>query len=345
MLTAANVTKSSNDVFDVLPVLQTTTRTIRSVRNYLVSLPDDFDLTAEAPPPTIPAPKPSPQVPGSPMRRPLPPARAKHHAVPFPSAPAPAPASTRQHEPFTRIRTAALEVLSTLRIIEESNRIPLSDDAYDSLSVGSGPGDVSMSDEFLLSVSRSHTPPGSGSSTITSSTATTDRALFSGDEDDNDSMTSASLSTPGGSRIMRRTASGSGSGPGSTTVVPVKGTGGVVHVWADEEDPFDLNAPQSPEKKDAWDQRLVLGGGWLYKQIPMSALVEQKAVVERYLDVVDEVLNATASQSLKWTTEASIIRRSYLAVRTARLCAAKSPLLPSNGNHRPRKIHSLPRRP
>lgn len=109
LLTAANVTNSattdivpSGDSFDVLPVLQTTTRTIRTVRNYLVSLPDDYTVEPARQPLSAP-PRPTAQqnhLLGSTSRRPLPPARAKAAAaaaaasaapVPFPSS---APAST-----------------------------------------------------------------------------------------------------------------------------------------------------------------------------------------------------------------------------------------------------------
>ncbi|KAG8983659.1 hypothetical protein FRB94_005362 [Tulasnella sp. JGI-2019a] len=308
LLTATNVTNSatpntpSGDSFDVLPVLQTTTRTIRSVRNYLVSLPDDYTVEPAHQPLLAPHKPPIQQnhLLGS-TRRPLPPARAKAAAVaaasaapvPFPSGPA---STSRENEPFTKIRKAALDVLSALRLIEESNRIPLSDDAYDSLSVGSGAADVlSMSEEYLLSsVSRSHTPPnGSGSSTITTTTTSGRGAgsLFSGDEDDNESMTSASAAggaapvPQSGSRFSKLKPNS-----GVTTLVPLKLGGGTVQVWADEEDPFDLNAQESPQRREAWDQRLVLGGGWLYKTIPANSVEEQRAVVARYLAMVDEIL-------------------------------------------------------
>lgn len=300
LLTAANVGKSTTsslppDAFDVLPVLQTTTRTIRSVRNYLVSLPDDYTVHPAHPPASAvtAAPKPAAHHLGLPPRRPVPPARAKAAAA---AATAPVPFPSSNGDPFTKIRKAALDVLSMLRLVEESSRIPLSDDAYDSLSVGSGAADVlSMSEEYLLSsVSRSHTPPnvGSGSSTVTTTSGRGAGSLFSGDEDDNESMTSASaagggaagLRSPGGSRFLKPNS-------GATTLVPLKGLGGgTVQVWADEDDPFDLNVQDSPQKKEAWDERLVLGGGWLYKTIPASSLGEQRAVVAQYLDVVDEIL-------------------------------------------------------
>ncbi|KAG8851752.1 hypothetical protein FRB96_009117 [Tulasnella sp. 330] len=342
LLTAANVGKSSTspppptsgDAFDVLPVLQTTTRTIRSVRNYLVSLPDDY-TAHPVHPPIQAAPKPAAQQPhhlGLPLRRPLPPARAKAVAAPATPAPVPFPSSTNP-DPFTKIRKAALDVLSMLRLLEESSRIPLTDDAYDSLSVGSGAAEVlSMSEEYLLSsVSRSHTPPnvGSGSSIVTTTSGRGAGSAFSGDEDDSESMTSASatgggpgLRSPGGSRLLKPTS-------GATTLVPVKGlAGGTVQVWADEEDPFDLNVQESPQKKEAWDQRLILGGGWLYKTISASSLEEQKAVVERYLNVVDEILfggpNGTGtSLGSKATSPKSPMDQSTPSLESAIAMAAK----------------------
>ncbi|KIO26929.1 hypothetical protein M407DRAFT_23865 [Tulasnella calospora MUT 4182] len=303
LLTASNIKKQAENSFEVLSVLQTTTRTIRSVRNYLVSLPDDQFL------------QPTPntnkslehrstggsgflrQAPGTTTMRPsLLPGSTTSSAppsVPFPSAPA---------DPHARIRKAAMDVLAMLRLLEESYRIPLSDDAYDSLSVGSsGGGDVplSVSDEFVST--GAPTPPrslGSGRSSVV--TATTDKrgsGIFSvPEDDDNESATSASASHAGsgGSASRRESSSAAKLLPkaGVTTAfVPLRGNGATIQVWVDEEDNLLDDPLESPKpKREAWDERLVLGGGWLYKQVSLNDLGEQKAVVEKYLDIVDEVL-------------------------------------------------------
>ncbi|KAG9013990.1 hypothetical protein FRB90_005645 [Tulasnella sp. 427] len=304
LLTATNVKKQAENSFEVLSVLQTTTRTIRSVRNYLVSLPDDQFLHPTTPAPGVSKPldrRPSGgsgflRQPGTPTLRPSSLAGSTTSpaspAVPFPSAPA---------DPHTRIRKSALDVLAMLRLLEESCRIPLSDDAYDSLSVGSsGGGDVplSVSDEFVST--GAPTPPRSlGSGRSSTLTATTDRrgsGIFSATEDDdNESATSASASHAGsGGSASRRESSSAAKllpKPGVTTAfVPLKGNGATIQVWVDEEDNLldDLESPKP--KKDAWDERLVLGGGWLYKQVSPNDVVEQRAMVEKYLDIVDEVL-------------------------------------------------------
>lgn len=313
LLTATNVKKQAENSFEVLSVLQTTTRTIRSVRNYLVSLPDDQFLQPTAPTsstskslehrstggsgflrhaPGTPTMR-SSQLPGS---APSPAAPA----VPFPSAPA---------DPHTRIRKAALDVLAMLRLLEESYRIPLSDDAYDSLSVGSsGGGDVplSVSDEFV-STGAPNTPRSLGSGRSSAVTATTDRrgsGIFSAaEDDDNESATSASASHAGsGGSASRRESSTAAKllpKPGVTTAfVPLKGNGATIQVWVDEEDELIDDPLESPKpKREAWDERLVLGGGWLYKQVSLNDLGEQRTVVEKYLDIVDEVLFEGSSSS------------------------------------------------
>ena len=63
-------------------------------------------------------------------------------------------------------------------------------------------------------------------------------------------------------------------------------------MWEDDDD-FDLNhaTDGEREKRERWDERLVLGGGWLYKQdVTREALAKERDVVARYLDAVDEVL-------------------------------------------------------
>ncbi|GLB42680.1 hypothetical protein LshimejAT787_1201290 [Lyophyllum shimeji] len=98
--------------FNVLEVLKITTRTIRSIRNYLLSLPDESAGTIRA------------------HFRPhlLGPARPQANTTP----------SSTQPDPLALIRKSALEVLAVLRDLEERCRLPLSDDAYDAHSDGGG---------------------------------------------------------------------------------------------------------------------------------------------------------------------------------------------------------------
>ena len=83
---------------------------VRSVRNYLVSLPDDSSVPQNRPhfrPNTL-------------SSAPLP-----KRQVSQPNSP---------HDPLTRIRGRALEVLTVLRELEERARLPLDHDAYDAQS-------------------------------------------------------------------------------------------------------------------------------------------------------------------------------------------------------------------
>ena len=94
---------------DVLPLLRSTTRTIQTVRNYVLSLPDD-SISASV-------------------------------REQFTSNPRTASASTGQitvDDPLSLIRRCSLNVLACLRELEETARIPLSDDAYDAQSDGGG---------------------------------------------------------------------------------------------------------------------------------------------------------------------------------------------------------------
>ncbi|KAF5376510.1 hypothetical protein D9615_008689 [Tricholomella constricta] len=106
-------THTSSGSFDVLGVLKITTRTVRSIRNYLLSLPDESAGTIRA--------HFRPKLLG-----------------PGKSQTATAPSSSTVPDPLTLIRKSALEVLTVLRELEERYRLPLSDDAYDAQSDGGG---------------------------------------------------------------------------------------------------------------------------------------------------------------------------------------------------------------
>lgn len=110
LLGAEPSSSKSRSHADILTILKTTTHAIRSVRNYQVSLPDENIEVNRAReqqfrPTSLATSKPAPK-----------------RLVSQPNDPT---------DPQTLIRRSALEVLTVLRALEESSRIPLSDDAYD----------------------------------------------------------------------------------------------------------------------------------------------------------------------------------------------------------------------
>ncbi|OSC98623.1 hypothetical protein PYCCODRAFT_1439136 [Trametes coccinea BRFM310] len=208
---------------DVLDLLKTTTRAVRSVRNYLVSLPDDSQV-----PQTKPQFRPQ-TLSSSPLPK---------RQVSQPNDP---------HNPLTRIRGRALEVLAVLRELEERARLPLDHDAYDAQS-----DHGSSNDTNTAPYSRGTSP----SSQVE-------------DPDFVDADTSVSIS-----------------------FVDVGGRQRPVPVWEDESS-YDMNnlSEEEREKRERWDEKLVLGGGWLYRQdFRMEDLERERDVVRQYLDAVDEVL-------------------------------------------------------
>lgn len=210
--------------FDVLVVLKTTTRTIRSVRNYLVSLPDDFAT------PRLPQTEFRPQS--------LSPQIAITRKVSQPDSP---------NDSLTLIRRSALDVLTVLRNLEEASRIPLTDDVYDVQSDGGS------------SSTRAHTP--GGTERVASPFTTTSV------DDDDDSTASFSF---------------------SVVKVPSQKKNSVL-VWSDDEG--SEGDEDAEEKKERWDERLVLGGGWLYKQdLTLDTLSNERDAVKRYLDAADKAL-------------------------------------------------------
>ena len=98
--------------FDVLRALKVTTHAIRSVRNYLLSLPDEYGVSRSQPRQTF---RPASLSTSEPQKRRV-------------------SSGTDRTDPLARIRRAALDVLTVLRELEESARVLLSDDAYDASS-------------------------------------------------------------------------------------------------------------------------------------------------------------------------------------------------------------------
>lgn len=222
---ATKANKPNGEYVDVLDVLKTTTRAIRSVRNYLVSLPDDS---------------------ATPSQRDFRFPAISSKALPKRHVP------SRSSDTSSRIRRGALEVLTYLRALEESSRLPLTDEAYDAQSDHGEHGSTAGS--------------GSGSGGLSRGT--------SPDFLDADADTSISFVQVGGG--LRS-----------------------VPVWEDEES-YDVNYGQDEETKERWDERLVLGGGWLYRQnVTRDDLRKEREVVARYLNVVDEILFGGTKENVR----------------------------------------------
>lgn len=236
------------DSLDVLTVLKTTTRAIRSVRNYLLSLPDESAGT-------IREHFRSRQSPGS-FRPNLSSKLSSSSSITDLKAAAAAKTASAKEtraDPLTLIRKSALEVLTVLRELEERCRLPLSDDAYDAQSDGGG---------FKGGHSRMASP----------SMHSDELSPDEGDhehEAERDPDTSVAFS-----------------------LVQVQGRYESVPVWEDEDAGWeDDDDDKDKAKKEGWDERLVLGSGWLYQQnVRLEDLEKERTVVSTYLDVVDEVL-------------------------------------------------------
>ncbi|KAF8630566.1 hypothetical protein AX17_005378 [Amanita inopinata Kibby_2008] len=231
---------------DILSLLKTTTRAIRSSRNYLVSLPDDSPGTTRTQfRPTL-----------------LGPSRPKSNAT-----------SAAASDPSTKVRKSALEVLAALREVEERYRLPLSDEAYDAQSDG-GAGSTN----------------GSGRHGSHSRIASPSNGSIDLPADDMDA----------------RHASHDGDLSITYSLVQVGGRYETVPVWEVEGDDFEGEGV--PEKRELWDERLVLGSGWLYRQdVRMEELAKERSVVRSYLDMVDAIIfgggkdkNAEDNEGVRW---------------------------------------------
>ncbi|RPD58164.1 hypothetical protein L227DRAFT_577204 [Lentinus tigrinus ALCF2SS1-6] len=233
--------KHRGDNVDVLELLKTTTRAVRTVRNYLVSLPDDSSVPqnrAHFRPQTL-------------SSSPLP-----KRQVSQPNSP---------HDPLTRIRGRALEVLSVLRELEERARLPLDHDAYDAQSDHGSSNDTT-------------TGPASRG---TSPSSHLEEPEFV------DADTSVSIS-----------------------YVDVGGRQRQVPVWDDEDSDVNVSEEEH-DKRERWDERLVLGGGWLYKQdVKMEDLAREREVVGKYLEAVDDVLFGGPKEGKRgWEREKERVER------------------------------------
>lgn len=111
--------------FDVLEVLKTTTRAVRSTRNYLLSLPDESATTIRA--------HFRPRSLGRGQARDQASSSTQNNLSASTSSSSSSPPIA---DPIVLIRRSALEVLTVLRQLEENCRLPLSDEAYDAQSDG-----------------------------------------------------------------------------------------------------------------------------------------------------------------------------------------------------------------
>ncbi|KAI9461406.1 hypothetical protein F5148DRAFT_1215302 [Russula earlei] len=212
--------------FDVLRALKVTTHAIRSVRNYLLSLPDEHGVSRSRPRQSF---RPASLSTSEPQKRRV-------------------STGSGRNDPVARIRSAALDVLTVLRELEESARVPLSDDAYDAGSDRSAQSGVASPAEL------SDAP--------------------------NDVSFSVSVMRVGGWRES-------------------------ILVWDEEEDDFNVDEESERVPRERWDERLVLGSGWLYKQdIKVEELEKQQDAVAHYLDTVDEVLFGGRKRGVRgWASE------------------------------------------
>ncbi|KAG1897811.1 uncharacterized protein F5891DRAFT_1165215 [Suillus fuscotomentosus] len=223
-LLSPHTSNTPRDRLDILNLLKITTRAIRSVRNYVITLPDDSAGTL----------------------------RSQYRNKVTASSPHPkrnAPHQKAQADPLSLVRKSALEVLAVLRELEERSRVPLSDEVYD---VQSDHG--SIPDHSGTSPSR-----------VASPAALSDMSH----DHDHDLPIDPDM---------------------SISFVHVQGRQESVPVWEDDYYDSIMNEEEG-EKRHHWDDRLVLGGGWLYKQdMTLTDLVKEEEVVRRYVDVVDDVL-------------------------------------------------------
>lgn len=232
-VSVTNGDTNPSDNFDVLKALKITTHAIHSVRNYVVSLPSESSVVT-----------------GNPRQQYRPqhltnlPAQKRHSSN---------PSSTSVV--LSRIRKAALSALSVLRLLEESSRLPLSDNAYDAQS-----------------------DHGSHSRVASPSTHSDGTDADRSPATDNENQP-------------------------AFTLIRVQGRNEQVPVWEEPEDNF--NQPQEEQKREIWEERLVLGSGWLYKQdIQLTSLTMERQEVKAYLDLVDEVLfNGSKDGQRGWRRE------------------------------------------
>jgi hypothetical protein len=257
-LLSAHAHPATVGALDVLRALKVTTHAIRSVRNYLFSLPDEYGVRRSQHRQTF---RPASLSTSEPQKRRV-------------------SSGTDRTDPLVRIRRAALDVLTVLRELEESARVPLSDDVYDASS------DRSMQSRVASPAELSDVP--------------TDSSL-------------------------------------SVSVLRVGGRRESILVWDEEEDDFNADEESERVPRERWDERLVLGSGWLYKQdIKIEELGKHQSAIAQYLDTVDEVLFRGRKDDVRgWASERERVARREKGRRSSApdsdFCASPAEALGSAG--------------
>jgi len=76
-------------------------------------------------------------------------------------------------------------------------------------------------------------------------------------------------------------------------------------VWDKEEDDFNVDEEDERVPRERWDERLMLGSGWLYKQdLKIEQLGKQQHAIVQYLNTIDEVLFCRTKSGIRgWASE------------------------------------------
>jgi hypothetical protein len=92
------------------------------------------------------------------------------------------------------------------------------------------------------------------------------------------------------SRVPSPGSDGSESGTSfAFSMVKAKHVDKEILVYSDDED--DINKEELDEKRETWDEKLVLGGGWLYRHnVTLLDLEKEREVVAHYLETVDKLM-------------------------------------------------------
>ena len=124
----------------------------------------------------------------------------------------------------------------------------------------------------------------------------------------------------------------------SVSVMRVGGRRESILAWNEEEDDFNVDKEDECVPRERWDEWLVLGSSWLYKQdLKIEQLGKQQDAVAQYLDTVDEVLFCRAKGSVRGGRLRRSAWRSWSRRREGRPA--------SQASHFPRWIPSPPSRP
>ena len=118
----------------------------------------------------------------------------------------------------------------------------------------------------------------------------------------------------------------------SVSVMHVPGRRESILVWDEEEEDFNVDEETERLPRERWDERLVLGSGWLYRQdLKIEDLAKQRAVIARYLDTVDEVLFGGGKSGIRgWAYEQERAARKERETRGKGRRSSAPPLSPDS---------------